>query len=392
MSGRSPASNGMQFSLFETRPLFEEDTLRRARSEWDRITIVDFHSKSESAQSFINQVQLRDRKKLKEEALEQEFNKAFFADLLDFRLYPGSRDGWTAWPKPPISQTRLSGIPDLLLGRFSDDAFEPTVVVELKKPTISLDAPQGSYGGVTPVEQAFNYARRLGSCRWVCVSNMHILRLYSIENSSSFYEIDLWATATRKSALKDLWHLLSFDSIALNPEDSPTWRLLVSSQNSQVAFQEGFYQIYTDIRRDILDSLSLAKPELSRVDLVQSAQRLLDRLLFIYFCEDHPDRLLRRSLVKDVVEGAVRLPGASRTKAYDALKALSTTSTLALTQNSGRSLATMASCSSITMYLTRFHSLMRCRVKRIIGHLEIGHFDVRCKGLTDFIFSISGRS
>jgi len=56
---------------------------------------------------------------------------------------------------------------------------------------------------------------------------------------------------------------------------------------------------------------------------VLAVQRLLDRLLFIFFCEDHPDRLLNHDLVKGVVETCpYSCRGRSHTKAYDALKQL----------------------------------------------------------------------
>ncbi len=310
-----------QFSLFDTRPLFEEETLNRAQEAWDRSAIPDFESKSRGAEQFIHQIQLRSQASLKEEALEQQFNRAFFVDLLGYSVFPGANDAWTAWPKPSSRNTKLTGEPDLLLGRFSNETFLPVAVVELKKPSVSLDAPQGSYGGKTPVEQAFAYARQLGTCRWVCVTNMRLLRLYSVENASSHFEIDLWAQGRSRPQLKDLWHLLAYENLAEH-DDSPTWRLLVTSQGRQVAFQEGFYSIYADIRADLLAALEEVRPDLDRASVVQATQRLLDRLMFIYFCEDHPYRLLKRGLVKEVVEGAVRLPGSSRTKAYEALKSL----------------------------------------------------------------------
>lgn len=310
-----------QFSPFDTRPLFDDETLRRAQEGWDRSAIPDLNRRSVAAEQFIQQVQLRSARALKEEALEQQFNRAFFVELLGYETFPGSSGSWTAWPKPSTHDTHLSGEPDLLLGRFSNQVFEPLVVVELKKPSVPLDAPQGSYGGKTPVEQAFGYARRLGACRWVCVSNMRFLRLYSIESASSYFEMDLWAQRPSRHQLKDLWHLLAFENL-VEHDDSPSWRLLVASQGRQVDFQEGFYAIYGDIRRDILQILETERPDIERPLLVQATQRLLDRLMFIYFCEDHPDRLLKKNLVKDVVDNAVRLPGSSQTKAYDALKAL----------------------------------------------------------------------
>lgn len=314
--------NDRQFSLFETRPLFEPETLSRAQTEWDRNNIPNFDRLKSQASDFINEVQKHKVKQLKEEALEQKFNQAFFQELLGYEVYPGTAGKWSAWPKPPTGTTRLTGVPDLLLGHFGEDLFEPVMVVELKRPGVNLDAPQGSYGGLSPVEQAFGYAKKLGSCRWVCVSNMRIIRIYSIESSTSYFEIDLWTTSDLRPILKDLWHIYASENLIKYYDDSATSRLLRSSQDNQVAFQEGFYQIYSDIRQDILNALSEARPDSSRTDMVQATQRLLDRLLFAYFCEDHPDRLLKSNLIKSVVENAVQQPGSSQHKAYNSLKGL----------------------------------------------------------------------
>jgi len=87
--------------------------------------------------------------------------------------------------------------------------------------------------------------------------------------------------------------------------------------------KSGFYDIYSQIRVDLLAEFETAiGDKFSRHELVQGAQRLLDRMLFIHYCEDHPDRLLPASLSKDVCQAAKQMPGGSTTKIYDALKQL----------------------------------------------------------------------
>lgn len=314
----------MQFSLFEKRPLFDDETLLRREQEWRAEVIPDFEDIKKAATDFIKQVQLRRGSEAKETTLEQEFNRAFFRDLLGYTLYPGVDDAWGAWPKPPTSSTGLSGEPDLLLGNFGPDACAPVVVVELKRPGTKLDAPQPGYGGKSPVEQAFQYARKLPSCNWVCVTDMRLFRLYSIESDSAFHEVDLWTDRRPlDSILRECWHLLARPNLVEDPDDAPTLRLLHSSQERQFDFREGFYRIYSEIRADILKELQVSGPtHLSREEYVQAAQRLLDRFLFIHFCEDHPDRLLPRHLLRDLVDRSVRQPGPATNKAYEGVKGL----------------------------------------------------------------------
>jgi hypothetical protein len=317
----------LQFSLFGKHPLFDETTIQRRRNEWRQIPIPGLAQSSEALQTFSSELRKRAIKAQKETSLEQKFNDAFFVDLLGYHLYPGLENHWTAWPKPSTSITHLPGEPDLLLGISRDEEFETVAVVELKKPGTPLDAPQPSYDNRTPVEQAFSYGRKIATCRWIIVSDMQFVRLYSIETMDAYHEIDLWAVAPHgedeRHTVAEAVHLLSFENLVEHGADSPTSRLLLTVREEQAFFRDGFYKVYSDIRADLLEALEQwSAGRHDRGTLVLAVQRLLDRLLFIYFCEDHPDRLLRHRLLEEMVEGAVKQPGPSATKAYDSVKQL----------------------------------------------------------------------
>jgi hypothetical protein len=298
------------------------------RTEWSRSPIPGFERLSKAVRDFSGALRSA-RTRGKETALEQAFNTAFFVDLLGYRLFPGSEEVWTAWPKPPTSATGLQGEPDLLLGMPTSAGFQTLAVVELKRPGVVLDAPQPSYGNRSPVEQAFDYAQAISTCRWVIVSDMRLVRLYGIDTMEEYHEIDLQLStqlgdgSERVDALHEATRLLSYDHLIENGLDSATSRLLNSARDVQSSFRDAFYQLYSEIRADLLAAISnWSAGRFSRVEEVLATQRLLDRLLFIFFCEDHPDRLLTNGLVKEVTENAVRLPGPSTTKAYDQLKVL----------------------------------------------------------------------
>jgi hypothetical protein len=179
----------LQFSLFGNRPLFDQSLLNRRRSEWAQDPISSFSQSAAALRDFLRSLSAT-KGKQKETALEQEFNRALFVNLLGYQLYPGVAGYWTAWPKPPISATGLDGEPDLILGNFrNEEQLEIFAVVELKSPDTSLDAPQPSYRNWTPVEQAFDYADYLPTCRWVIVSDMRLLRLYAIDTQNGYHEL-----------------------------------------------------------------------------------------------------------------------------------------------------------------------------------------------------------
>jgi hypothetical protein len=314
----------LQLSLFGKRPLFDDSTLARRRSEWTGEPLLGFDERARSMRDFARGLPSTPTK---ETSLEQEFNRALFVNLLGYQLFPGIEGSWTAWPKPPIALTGLDGEPDLILGSFSSDQIlEALAVVELKRPGTGLDAPQPSYRNRTPVEQAFDYAVGLPSCRWVIVSDMRSLRLYSVYSKEEYHEFDLQPTGPEghgEDLLHETYRLLAYENLAFGEVDSPTARLLAAVQSQRDYLRDSFYAIYADIRASLLTAIESAVADgYTRPEQVLAVQRLLDRLLFIFFCEDHPDRLLPKHLLKDLTDRAIKAPGSSRTKVYEHIKML----------------------------------------------------------------------
>jgi N-6 DNA Methylase/TaqI-like C-terminal specificity domain len=314
----------LQFSLFGKRPLFQEAVLNRRRAEWAHDPVPAFAEAVSAIRDFLRGL-LSAKGRQKETALEQEFNRSLFVNLLGYRLYPGVGGSWTAWPKPPVSATGLEGEPDLILGHFGNDQLPAILgVVELKSPGTSLDAPQPSYRNRTPVEQAFDYAQLLPSCRWVIVSDMHLVRLYAIDSQDEYHELTLTLDLVgQDDPLHEAYRLLAYNSLVLGETDSTTSRLLKSARDQQAYFRDSFYGIYSEIREALLKAIEeWSGDRFDRRQQVLAVQRLLDRLLFICFCEDHPDRLLENNLLRDLTDRAIKAPGPSMTKVYDHVKML----------------------------------------------------------------------
>lgn len=313
-------------------PLLSEQVLDRFRTDQERVVGI---KASDPALSWIKYWTREDiAQKWTELELEQKFNQKFFSTILEYSL--GPRDNtWNAWPKPSTQHTGLSKKPDLLLGNFSteDSPINPIAVVELKKPGTSLDAPQPQYDNKTPVEQAFEYAENLPPTRWIIVSDMISIRLYGIDDINRYHDFDLNNCVTVSgqnltNEFEDLYFLLHRESLIEGGTDSKVSRLIQTTSKKQRSFQEGFYDVYSQIRLDLLEAISNWLEEngidYTRRDSIEAVQRLLDRMIFIYFCEDHPERLLQESnLVENVVNSAIKYtPGSSKYKAYDALKKL----------------------------------------------------------------------
>ena len=265
----------------------------------------------------------------KEGSLEQGFNQKILVETLGYSLYP-SHDA-TAWAKAPSDVTGIAGEPDVILGDFTKGS-DPSIsiVVELKPPGTPFDAPQSRPGRKTPAEQAFDYAESILGVRWVLVSDMRYIRLYSVESKTDFELFDLTACIDTdlkaNDQFKKLFFLLHREFLIDGGRSSPTSRLLTKSLDRQLRIRDSFYGGYYEIRSDLLSAVESAANEqgthLAREEVLEATQRLLDRMLFLYYTEDHPDRLIPPETVKTVTEAARRLPGSNPHRVYDSLKAL----------------------------------------------------------------------
>lgn len=316
-----------QVSLLSRGPLFERQVLAQYLTDLRSRGIPQEAQRAHALREWLTS--LKQSRGTKETALEQAFNHIVLGDVLGYRLWPDSQA--SAWPKTPTAVTGIGGEPDVLLGRFVDgEPPEFVAVLELKGPGVNLDNPQARASGVTPVEQAFKYGQGVLGARWVLVSDMEKLRLYSVESSHEAVVFDLEAccspTGAPTSKFRELWGLVSRDCLVEGGQDSAVSQVLAKSVSRQLQVRDSFYDAYYLIRADLLgavnDAVQALNPVPSRDEVLTATQRLLDRLLFMFYCEDTPGRLLPPNNVKMVTESARRMPGASPSKVYDALKAL----------------------------------------------------------------------
>jgi len=188
---------------------------------------------------------------------------------------------------------------------------------------------QASHDHETPVEQAFGYGTTILNTRWVLVSDMQVLRLYSVESDAGYEVFDLREAmlgGPTGDAFRRLYFLLGHSALIEGGATSPVSSLFTKSAAAWLQAREKFYGVYYEIRSDLFDAVSQAaaalSPAPSKDEVLQAVQRLLDRMLFIYYCEDHPEHLVPDHTVKKVTDAARVLPGPSTHKAYDHIKAL----------------------------------------------------------------------
>lgn len=141
-------------------------------------------------------------------------------------------------------------------------------------------------------QQAFGYKNNQPKCRYVITSNFQKLRLY-IDNAVEFIEFNLFTLAQEDFAL--LYLLLNRDSIM---NDLPA-KLKSASLSQEEAITKQLYKDYSVFKRELFNDLTTNNPSVDNLVLFQKSQKLLDRLLFIFFAED--SHLLPANFAKGII-------------------------------------------------------------------------------------------
>lgn len=178
---------------------------------------------------------------------------------------------------------------DGILGFFDTDGKKDVrVVIELKVPETPLDQRQKRSGDTrTPVEQAFNYAPKYGkNCQWVIVSNFKETRLYR-SNDMTEYEVFFLENLKDDLEFQKFVYILSFEAlVGTTNKKSKALELSQEYQKNQIEIEKKFYNEYRNIRLHIFENMKKNNPETPENLLLEKVQKLLDRFLFICFCED----------------------------------------------------------------------------------------------------------
>ncbi len=245
----------------------------------------------------------------KERPLQGQFLSEIFDRLLGFKQLVGAETGHHMDPETSSKQVKGYKPPDARLGWFGVGVDQTRAVVELKAPGADLDAKQaGHYGHLTPVEQAFGYAVKTDGCRWVIVSNFVSIRLYRTDRGQGYCHNFQIAELADERRLAEFLFLLGRESLlgASPAAESPAHQLASHTHVEEQRITQAFYVYFRNVRLDLFYQLRHDNPVPPGVDgkihehrLLEQAQKILDRVLFICFCEDTgllPPRVLRTAL------------------------------------------------------------------------------------------------
>ncbi|HSC18492.1 MAG TPA: DNA methyltransferase, partial [Rhizomicrobium sp.] len=275
-----------------------------------------------------------ERKDLKETSAESAFLHTFFVDLWAY-TQAGQQEksaGFTLHPKYAVKgagEKGGTGEADLAIGWFDNPNLPdtPQVLCEFKGIKSDLDAPQKRKGNArSPVKQCLDY---LSASRreffgneavlpiWGLVTDMNEFRLYWYERMPQqylsfvirpqqlFQGAGLLADTEEARFDRFLFKKLFHKDTLLATDGKPLLVQLISQQwVHQRALENEFYGEYRRFRERLYRTLVEYNPNFPHTKgrLVRLAQKILDRCIFIFYCEDmgralgFPPQLLREFL------------------------------------------------------------------------------------------------
>jgi hypothetical protein len=263
------------------------------------------------------------RLRLSETQAEGAFTQTFFVETWGYgeagRVPAEEHTIIAKFPIPGEGAGGGVGEADLALGWFRGrkDAI-PQVLCEFKDIRSKLDAKQNRKGSTrSPVEQCLNYLR--GARRglfgnepvqpwWGLVTDMNEFRLYWWDRAPAEYirffirredllsgGYDLLIESDDARFDRYLFAKLLSRDMLLSEAGRPLLLRLVERQWARGRKLEGeFYDHYKEVRERLYNVLRLNNPQFPGRpgELLRLTQKLLDRFIFAFFCEDMGERML----------------------------------------------------------------------------------------------------
>ena len=217
-----------------------------------------------------------------EESILPEFLNDVFGGLLGYRGPVSEQAGYTLSREQHVEVDGTFA--DAVLGRYGVGPQAHAVAVEGKGPRDPLDRP---FGGrrLSAVEQAYRYATNL-PCDWIVVTNLREIRLYHKGSDQRTLErFDVKAMAFDERQLARFVFLLGAARVVA-ADGCHLDELRQASGRADAELTRAFYVSYAQLRRELLRALIDSNPEVPPADVLRATQRLLDRVLFVAFCED----------------------------------------------------------------------------------------------------------
>ena len=247
--------------------------------------------------------------KMKETSLEGEFLVEVFGKALGYTLFSENLPQWQLRPKFAVQD----GEADAAIGFFSPKENDPPrVLIELKGPKIDLDRHRSRHR--TPVEQCWAYLDAVPQCPWGIVCNYVSFRLYHRNKTRRAYELFTLQQLRDPARFREFYVLFERGGFlpALKGQKPRADELLERTENQQREVGKKLYKDYHENRIALIKLLRRKPHEKSLDAAIHIVQTLMDRIIFIAFCEDR--ELLPSNTIKRTWQDAGLLTRATNPK------------------------------------------------------------------------------
>ena len=238
---------------------------------------------------FLNEDIQANIQKIKEEQFQEGFLRELFVKVLGYTINPSPNYNLTTELKNEVGSKKADGailLNDVVIG-----------VIELK------DHKTPDLASIE--NQAFGYKNKHKDTRLVIISNFEKLRLY-IDNAVEYREWDIFHMTA--DDFLELYLCLAWQQV----ERGVALRMKQESVSSEDQITKALYKDYSQFKRVLFEDIVKQNPSPDGKDekewqllLFKKTQKLLDRLLFIFFAEDCG--LLPPNLILKIIDQWVKL-------------------------------------------------------------------------------------
>jgi type I restriction-modification system DNA methylase subunit len=217
----------------------------------------------------------------KETSIDTQFLDQLFGEGLGYAVKTISPDAWQLEHKITVPGV---GTADGALGDFPA-AKQPSVVIELKDANNDIDRDRSN--GRTAVQQCWDYLNALPECQWGIVSNFSTIRLYHRSKGTLNYEEFTLQELKDRERFNDFYAIFERGGLLVSRarKQSRAAELLERTDKRQKEVGDDLYQFYQWRRLELIEHLTREEGK-DLDEAIRIAQKILDRIIFIAFCED----------------------------------------------------------------------------------------------------------
>ncbi len=255
--------------------LYQRSVLKNYLSALDDVKVNAAYNEFKTF--FFNPVTQQNIRNSKEEQFQEGFLRELFVKIMGYTLNPDANYNLISEQKN-VSDAKKADGAILIDGKVVG-------VIELKGTnTIDLGKIQ---------QQAFYYLSSHPEAVYVITSNFEKLRFY-IQKSNDYEEFNLFTLTLEEFKL--LYLCTSLDSIS----HGLPLKIKQESLVKEDVITKQLYKDYSSFKSDLFSSLCDRNSQIDKLTLFKATQKLIDRFLFIFFCEDN-NGLLPANLIRTIV-------------------------------------------------------------------------------------------